>query len=88
MTDLINKLENISDSTQPHKVKHSIKDIVGIILFATVAQVYLEKYSVYMIFIFCYPYYVVLYIIYSMTSLIIFIHTITSSNSIPHEPKG
>lgn len=38
MTDLLNKLEYIPDPRQHHKVKHSIKDIVGIVLFATLAN--------------------------------------------------
>lgn len=38
MTDLLNKLEYIEDPRQQHKVKHSIKDIVGIVLFATLAS--------------------------------------------------
>ena len=38
MTDLLNKLEYISDPRQQNKVKHSIKDIVGIVLFATLAN--------------------------------------------------
>lgn len=38
MTDLLNKLEYISVPRQQHKVKHFIKDIVGIVLFATLAN--------------------------------------------------
>lgn len=38
MTNLLNKLEYIADPRQQHKVKHSIKSIVGIILFATLAN--------------------------------------------------
>lgn len=38
MIDLLNKLENITDPRQQHKVKHSIKDIVSIVLFASLAN--------------------------------------------------
>lgn len=38
MIDLLNNLENIDDPRQQYKVKHSIKDIVGIVLFASLAN--------------------------------------------------
>ena len=38
MKDILKKLETVSDPRQQCKVKHSIKDIVGIVLFATLAN--------------------------------------------------
>lgn len=38
MISVLDKLEKIDDPRQPHKVKHSLKDIVGIVLFATLAN--------------------------------------------------
>lgn len=38
MTDILNKLEYIPDPRQQNKVKHSIKNIVGIVLFAMLAN--------------------------------------------------
>lgn len=38
MKDILKRLETVSDPRQQCKVKHSIKDIVGIVLFATLAN--------------------------------------------------
>lgn len=38
MIEILNKLENIEDPRQQHKVKHALKDIVGIVLIATIGN--------------------------------------------------
>lgn len=38
MIALLSRLERIDAPRQPHKVKHLLKDIVGIVLFATLVN--------------------------------------------------